>query len=156
MANQRALIKMSPEEVDAFLAEQRTVTMCTMHPSGSIHAVAMWYAFLAGALAIETKAKSQKVQNLRRDPRMTCLVEAGVAYDELRGVELVGNATILDEPDQIFSFGVSMWERYVGPYTEESRAGVDNMMRNRVLVRLDVERVVSWDHRKLAPVQTPQ
>jgi PPOX class probable F420-dependent enzyme len=150
VANQRGLIKMSPEEVDAFLAEQRTVSMCTMHPSGSIHAVAMWYAFFDGALAVETKAKSQKVQNLKRDPRMTCLVEAGDEYNELRGVELVGAAEIFDEPEQIHTFGVSMWERYMGPYTEESRQGVAVMMRNRVIVRLDVQRIVSWDHRKLS------
>ena len=156
MANQRELVKMSPAEVDAFLHEQRTVNMCTMHPSGSIHAVAMWYAFLDGALAVETKAKSQKVQNLKRDPRITCLVEAGDTYDQLRGVELVGRAAILDDPDEIFSFGVSMWERYVGPYNEESRAGVETMMRKRVLVRIDVDRVVSWDHRKLASVTAAQ
>ncbi len=156
MANQRDQIKMSPEEVDAFLHEERTVTMCTMHPSGSIHAVAMWYAFLDGALAVETKSKSQKVQNLKRDPRMTCLVEAGDSYDQLRGVELVGTAEILDGPDEIFSFGVNMWERYMGPYSEESRPGVEMMMRNRVLVRLNVDRVVSWDHRKLASASAPQ
>jgi PPOX class probable F420-dependent enzyme len=147
---------MSPEEVDAFLHEQRTVTMCTMHPSGSIHAVAMWYAFLNGALAVETKAKSQKVQNLKRDPRLTCLVEAGDTYDQLRGVELVGKAVILDDPDDMFSFGINMWERYVGPYSEESRAGVETMMRKRVLVRIEVERAVSWDHRKLASAAAPQ
>jgi len=39
-----------------------------------------------GAPALETKAKSQKVQNLRRDPRITCLVEEGDSYDQLRGV----------------------------------------------------------------------
>jgi PPOX class probable F420-dependent enzyme len=155
MANQRGLIKMSTEEVDAFLSEQRTVTMCTMHPTGSIHAVAMWYAFFNGALAVETKAKSQKVQNLLRDPRMTCLVEDGDEYNELRGVELVGKAEIFDSPEDCHAFGVSMWERYMGPYTEESRPGVDIMMRNRVVVRLDIERVVSWDHRKLAASSAP-
>lgn len=150
MANLRKQVRMTPEEVEAFLAEERTVTMCTMHPSGTIHAVAMWYAFLDDALAVETKAKSQKVQNLRRDPRMTCLVEAGDSYDELRGVELVGKAEVLDDPDRVWKFGVSMWERYMGPYSEDHREGVELMMRNRVVVRLGVERVVSWDHRKLA------
>lgn len=153
MPNQRALIKMSPEEVQAFLSEQRTVTMCTMHPSGSIHAVAMWYAFLDGAVAVETKAKSQKVQNLRRDPRLTFMVEAGHEYGELRGVELAGKAEIIDGPEECFAFGVSMWERYMGPYTEESRSGVEFMMKNRVVVRLAVDRVVSWDHRKLPGTQ---
>ncbi|HET6917357.1 MAG TPA: PPOX class F420-dependent oxidoreductase [Acidimicrobiales bacterium] len=148
-ANRRSEIKMSPEEVEAFLREERTTTMCSMHPDGSIHAVAMWYAFLDGQMAVETKAKSQKVQNLRRDPRLTFLVEAGDRYEELRGVETVGKARIIDDSDSIWSFGVSMWERYMGPYSEEHRAGVEFMMKNRVVVVIEPTKVVSWDHRKL-------
>jgi hypothetical protein len=45
MPNLRRQIVMTPEEVDRFLHEERTATMCSMHPDGSIHAVAMWYAF---------------------------------------------------------------------------------------------------------------
>ena len=148
-ANRRSEIKMSPDEVEKFLDEERTVTMCSMHPDGTIHAVAMWYGFLSHTLTVETKAKSQKVQNLRRDPRLTFLVEAGDTYDQLRGVELVGKARIIDDPDQIWEFGVSMWERYVGPYTEDQRAGVEMMMKNRLLVTIDIDKTVSWDHRKL-------
>ena len=142
---------MSPEEVDDFLQAERTTTMCSMHPDGSIHAVAMWYAFLDGTLAIETKRKSQKIQNLRRDPRLTFLVEAGDKYENLRGVELVGRARIVEDPDPVWAFGVSMWERYVSPYSEDQRALVEMMMHNRLVVTIDVVRVVSWDHRKLAP-----
>lgn len=140
---------MTPEEVDAFLHEERTAVMCSMHPDGSIHAVAMWYGFLDGTIAVETKGKSQKVQNLRRDPRLTFLVEAGDRYEELRGVELVGQARIVEDPDVVWKFGVSMWERYVGPYDESQREAVEAMMNKRVVVTIDVNKVVSWDHRKL-------
>ena len=146
---------MSPEEVDDFLRSERTTTMCTMHPDGSIHAVAMWYAFLGGSLAIETKRRSQKIQNLRRDPRLTFLVEAGDRYENLRGVELVGRARIVEDPDQVWEFGVSMWERYVSAYSEEQRPLVEAMMHHRVVVAIDVNRVVSWDHRKLAGATAP-
>ena len=148
-ANRRSEIRMSPDEVEKYLDEERTVTMCSMHPDGTIHAVAMWYAFLNGTISVETKAKSQKVQNLRRDPRLTFLVEAGDTYDQLRGVELVGKARIVEDPDQIWDFGVSMWERYIGPYSEDQRAGVETMMKNRLLVTIDIDKTVSWDHRKL-------
>jgi PPOX class probable F420-dependent enzyme len=141
---------MSPEEVNDFLRSERTTTMCTMHPDGSIHAVAMWYAFLDGQLAIETQRKSQKIQNLRRDPRLTFLVEAGDKYENLRGVELVGRARIVDDPTPAWEFGVSLWERYVAPYSDEQRPLVEAMMHNRVVVVIDVTRAVSWDHRKLA------
>jgi PPOX class probable F420-dependent enzyme len=140
---------MTDAEVAAFLEERRTMSMCTVNFDGSIHAVAMWYGFLEGAVAVETKAKSQKVQNLRRDPRMTCLFEAGHSYEELRGVELVGRAEIVDDPDRLWALGVSIFERYTGPYSEEMRPFVELMLHKRVVVKLHVERTVTWDHRKL-------
>jgi PPOX class probable F420-dependent enzyme len=148
-ANRRDQIKMSAEEIDAFLREERTATLCSMHPDGSIHAVAMWYGFLDGAVTFETKAKSQKVQNFKRDPRITILVEAGESYDQLRGVELVGRARIIDDREQVWKLGVSIWERYIGPYDESQSEGLAAMLNNRVLVTIDTDKVVSWDHRKL-------
>lgn len=149
MANQRRQIAMSPAEVADFLAERHTATMCTLNWDGSIHAVAMWYGFLDGRLAVQTKAKSQKARNLARDPRMTCLVEAGERYEELRGVELVGKAVPVDGAEQLFTVGASVFDRYVAPYTERAREAVETMLRKRVAFVIDVERTVSWDHRKL-------
>lgn len=147
--NQRQLIKMSPEEIDAFLHERRPMTMCTLNHDGSIHAVAMWYGFLEGAIAVETKAKSQKAQNLRRDPRLTCMMEDGDSYEELRGVELVGKAEIVEEPERMFELGINVFERYYGTYSDDLRPFVETMLHKRVIVKLHVDRVVSWDHRKL-------
>ncbi len=147
--NQRKAIVMSPAEVDAFLAERRNMTMCSLSPDGSIHAVAMWYGFLDGCVAVETKAKSQKVQNLRRDPRLTVLFEDGASYEELRGVEMVGRAEIIEDPDKLWQIGVNVFERYNGPYSEELKPFVEVMLRKRVGIKLHVERTVSWDHRKL-------
>ena len=146
---QRNLVVMSAQEVESFLHERRPMTMCTLNHDGTIHAVAMWYGFLEGALAFETKAKSQKVLNLRRNPTITCLVEDGETYDELRGVELVGRAEIVEEPDRMWALGVSVFERYTGPYTEEMRPMVEAMLNKRVVIKVNVDRVVSWDHRKL-------
>ncbi len=147
--NQRSAIKMSPKEIEAFLAERRPMTMCTINHDGSIHAVAMWYGFVDGAVAIETKEKSQKACNLRRDPRMTCLFEDGDAYEELRGVELVGMAEPVEAADKIWQLGVNLFERYYGSYTEELEPFVQTMLHKRIVVRLNVVRTVSWDHRKL-------
>jgi PPOX class probable F420-dependent enzyme len=148
--NQRALITMTPEEVDEFLQGRRTATMCSINPDGSIHAVAMWYGFLDGAVAFETKAKSQKVKNLRRNPNLTVAIETGEQYNELRGVTLVGTASIIEDYDEMLPLGISVFERYQGAtFTEEMRPFVDVMLRKRVVVKLNVNRTVSWDHRKL-------
>jgi PPOX class probable F420-dependent enzyme len=151
MANQRATIVMSDTEVDEFLDQQRTITMATIGPSGMPHLVAMWYGLIDGVIYFETKAKSQKVANLRRDPRITCSAEAGHTYDQLRGVSIEGTATIIDdtEADEYWAAGISVFERYQGPYDEELRPIVEFMMNKRVVVRVDATRVRSWDHRKL-------
>ena len=151
---QRDLIKMTPEEVDGFIHERRPMTMCSINHDGSIHAVAMWYGFLDGAVAVETKAKAQKAQNLQRDPRLTCMFEDGDYYEELRGVELVGRAEVVDDPERMFELGVSVFERYYNPYTEELRPFVETMLHKRVVIKLHVDRVVSWDHRKLGMPST--
>jgi PPOX class probable F420-dependent enzyme len=147
--NQRSQITMTDEEVDAFLEQSRTVTMATNGPKGRPHLVAMWYGYLDGKIWFETKARSQKVQNLRRDDAISCMVEAGKTYDQLRGVALEGRAVILDDPDSIWAVGVNVFERYNGPYSEDMKPYVEAMMNKRIVVRVDVERVRSWDHRKL-------
>jgi PPOX class probable F420-dependent enzyme len=147
--NQRGQITMTDEEVVAFVARSRTATMATVGPDGRPHLVAMWYGLIDGQIWFETKARSQKTQNLRRDDRLTCLVEDGLTYDALRGVSLEGRGVIVEDPEEIWPVGVSVWERYSGPYTEEVRPLVEFMLHKRVAVRLEVERVRSWDHRKL-------
>lgn len=151
MANQRATIVMTDAEVAAFLERQRTITMATIGPTGTPHLVAMWYGLIDGVIYFETKAKSQKVANLRRDPRITCSAEAGHTYDQLRGVSVEGTATIIDDTasDEYWAAGISVFERYQGPYDEELRPIVEFMMHKRVVVRVDATRVRSWDHRKL-------
>jgi PPOX class probable F420-dependent enzyme len=149
MANQRAQIVMSHDEQVEFLHQSRSSTVATIGPHGQIHLVAMWYAVLDEHVWIETKKKSQKVANLRRDPRMTFMVEAGHTYDQLRGLSLEGQGVVVEDEDVVWDVCVNMFERYNAPYTEELRPFVELMAHNRVAVRLDVDRVRSWDHRKL-------
>ncbi len=147
--NQRGQIRMTDEELDEFLHGRRTATMCTISGDGTIHAVAMWYGFLEGAIAFETKAKSQKVANLRRNPNLTVSIETGDDYNELRGCTLIGRGEIVDEPDRMWELGVSVFERYQGTYTEEMKPFVEVMLRKRVVVKLHIDRIATWDHRKL-------
>ncbi|HEX9176915.1 PPOX class F420-dependent oxidoreductase [Mycobacterium sp.] len=153
--NQRGQIVMSDDEIDGFVASSRNGTLATIGPDGQPHLTAMWYAVVDGEVWFETKAKSQKAVNLRRDPRITFLLEDGDTYDTLRGVSFEGTAEIVDDPDAIFRVGVSVWERYTGPYTDEVKPAVDMMMNKRIAIRLAVKRVRSWDHRKLGMPPMP-
>lgn len=147
--NQRNQIVMSENEIADFVNSERTATLATTGPDGSIHLVAMWYGVIDGEIWFETKAKSQKAVNLRRNARCSVLIEAGDTYDTLRGVAFEGTAEILDDPDSCLLVGVSVWERYTGPYSDEVKPFVEQMMHKRVAVRMIADRIRSWDHRKL-------
>jgi PPOX class probable F420-dependent enzyme len=150
MASRRDSIRMTDDEIEAFLHERHTMNIATFGPDGNIHLVAMWYGFRAGNAAFETFAKSQKVLNLRRDPRITVLVEDGQEYSELRGVEIVGTALIHDDPEILMGVARTVVERYFGVENPDDLDAVAaGLAHKRVAIEIVPEKIVSWDHNKL-------
>ena len=151
MANRRSQITMTDEEVQVFLETQRILNVATIGPTGHPHLVAMWYALVNGKIQFWTFAKSQKIVNLRRDSRMTGLIESGESYSELKGVELVGSGRIVEDYEQILDLGKAVAVRYNGPEAaaEAVLPFIEAQARKRFVVEFEVERVVSWDHGKI-------
>ena len=149
MPSQRERIRMTDEEVAEFLATERTVQVASIGPDGTPHLVPMWFAVIDGRIVFWTFAKAQKTLNLRRDPRITCLLEAGDSYGELRGVSITGQAEIHDDYDTVFEVGAAVYARYQGDMTHASRAGVEAEAKKRVAVFVNALKTASWDHRKL-------
>ena len=154
MPSRRSNITMTAAEIDAFLDDQRVLNVATIGVTGHPHLVAMWYAVRDGKVVFWTFAKSQKVLNIRRDPKITGLVESGDSYSELRGVELVGTARLVEDYDEILDIGLRVAAKYQGPAatSDEARPFVEAQARKRIGIVIDVERTVSWDHTKLAGV----
>lgn len=150
--SRRKLIAMTDEEMQAFLQEQYTLQVATIDHDGYPHLVPMWYVFLDQRIAFWTYAKSQKAINLRRDPRLTCLVETGERYEELRGVQIKGQATIIDDRETVQRYGELIFERYTGPLNEGTRSLVTAQAAKRIVVVVNPVEIISWDHRKLGGV----
>jgi len=154
MPSKRSKIAMTPEEVDAFLADQKVLNVATIGPSGHPHVVAMWYEMIDGKVTFWTFGKSQKILNLRRDPKMTGLVETGDAYDQLRGVELVGTGRIVENYDDVLAIGKAVGRKYNGTaaLSDAALPFLEAQAQKRLGVVFEVERTVSWDHTKLGGV----
>lgn len=140
---------MSGAEVEEFLSGRHTMNVASFNHDGTIHLVAMWYAVLDGDPAFWTFGKSQKIRNLQRDPRTTLLVETGEEYAELMGVEMVGQAEVITTHDDIMAIGEAVYVRYFGEINDEVRPFVHATGAKRFGVRIKVDKIVSWDHRKL-------
>lgn len=155
-SSKRDKIKMTDDEVAAYLKDHFKVQIATLGTDGAPHLVTMFYELLDGKIAFTTYAKSQKVLNLRRDPTMTCLVEDGERYDELRGVTLHGKGRIEEDPDIRWKVGSLISSRVAGlprpapdaPMDPAFRQALEQTLAKRVLVVMEPDRIVSWDHGK--------
>jgi general stress protein 26 len=151
MASKRSKITMTDDEVQAYLESERVLNVATIGPTGHPHLVAMWYAIVDGKPVFWTFAKSQKIVNLRRDSKMTGLVESGDSYDQLRGVELRGSGTIVEDYEAILEIGKAVGVKYNGPsvLSEAGLPFLEAQATKRLGVVFEVDHIVSWDHTKL-------
>jgi nitroimidazol reductase NimA-like FMN-containing flavoprotein (pyridoxamine 5'-phosphate oxidase superfamily) len=151
--SRRDQIKLTPEEVDSFLDQQRVVVCASNGQRGWPHLMPLWYVIRDHDLWSWTYAKSQKVKNLERDPRATLQIEDGEQYHELRGVMIESNTEIHRKTEHVTAFGLELFDRY-GSATagEEFVDAVRAQAAKRVALQFVPERITSWDHRKLGGV----
>jgi nitroimidazol reductase NimA-like FMN-containing flavoprotein (pyridoxamine 5'-phosphate oxidase superfamily) len=161
MASGRDAVKLTDDEVQALLAENLKVQVASNGPDGVPHLTTLFYivrdepdSVLGVALAFWSYARSQKIRNLERDPRVSALVEDGTDYFELRGVSVQGKAEIVRDHDAIYSIGSEVATRMVGAESFETlgelgRETVEKQATKRVAVIIHPEKVATWDHRKL-------
>lgn len=149
-------ITMSPEEAQAFLEAGRTLLVASLHRDGRPHLVPMWYVVEKGRAVFRSFARSQKILNLQRDPRLSVLVETGEAYGELRGVMIEGRARLIDDPTFVLSIYGKLAAKYAlaGPTprvlsAEELEAAFGRHAHKNTAVVVEPRRVTSWDHTKL-------
>ncbi|HSM02636.1 MAG TPA: pyridoxamine 5'-phosphate oxidase family protein [Acidimicrobiia bacterium] len=153
-------ISFTSEELASFLEEEKTLIVTTLGRGGRAHTVPMWYFMEEGKVVFRSFTKSQKIVNLRRDPRITVLVERGLAYAELQGVMIQGTARLVDGVEDR-SYVLQSYRRLAARYPMVGPDPVDlapealeeafgRFAPKNTAVIVEPDRVVSWDHTKLA------
>ncbi len=155
--SRRDQIVMTKDEVDKYVQSKLTVVINSIGRDGVPHPAPMWFAVEDdGALVMTTFTKSQKILNLKRDPRVTLLLEDGTVYAELRGVIMYGTAELNDDTDAVVSVltaigrhGGSGGAGSPSALTDAEQAGLQMQAQKRTSIRVKPTKIVSWDHRKL-------
>jgi hypothetical protein len=143
-------IAMTAAEVDEFLGAERTCRVATAGKDGRPHVVPLWFVWDGAALWLTSVVRSQRWTDLMRDPRVAVVVDAGVEYTELRGVELSGEVVPVGEipragaPDPVLD---QVEQLFADKYTRGVKVPADG---RHAWLKLAPEKLVSWDFRKLA------
>ncbi|GAA2687811.1 pyridoxamine 5'-phosphate oxidase family protein [Actinoplanes palleronii] len=155
---QRDIVSMPASDVARLLADGRKLQLATINADGTPHLVSMFYAMKDDRIAFWTYRASQKARNLTRDPRLTCLIEDGDDYFELRGVQVTGTVTVIDDLTGVTEIGRLIAARMPSPVVGDLppdevaaalEAYVTHAATKRAAYLVQPSRVISWDHRRL-------
>ena len=153
MPSRRDKIALTEEEKKAFLDEGWTLQVASIGPKGYPHLVAMWYVVEDGLVHFTTFGKSQKIMNLRRDPKITVMLESGKKYEELKGLVIEGEAEIVEDTPYTAKIMGLVGHKYSGiPVPTETPEQALKAASKRVAVRIKPVDIYSWDHSKLGGV----
>ncbi|RJQ84402.1 pyridoxamine 5'-phosphate oxidase family protein [Amycolatopsis panacis] len=155
--SRRDQIRMTPDEVQAYFAEQKVINVASIGPKGRPHLAPLWYYPHEGGVATWTYGSSQKAKNLRRLAEATVLVESGESYEQLCGVSFEATVELIDDTPVVTQMGITLMQRYSGAEpgarpAPELEAFVAGQAPKRVGLIFRPTKLTSWDHRKLAGV----
>jgi len=128
-------------KIQGFLATKDVAVLATLQADGAPLAMPMWFLYGPAALTMISVEDTQKVRNLRRDPRVCVVAEAVSGGGEIRGVTVQGRAEFLPEgPERR-----ALVERFHDKYGRLERLWSGKAMpANRVMFRIVPSRVRSW------------
>lgn len=121
------------EMVRAMLREAAIARLATVTPSGRATAAPYWFVFHEERIFIAA-VENATVANIRREPRVSLLVDLGVAYADLRGATVHGTATAhvpAEAPPDVRA-GIAAYERKYAVH-EDARLTLGDAHRTRTL-----------------------
>jgi PPOX class probable F420-dependent enzyme len=143
VAPRRRQITLTEAEQAEFLRANRKTALATLDKDGFPHLVAMTFGVRDGAYYMTSYAKAQKVLNIRRDPRVGLMVEAGGSYADLKGVMVRGTCEIIEGEDAVRD----AWAVISG--ATPRRRETNDSAAKRVVLKVTPHKTVTWDHAKL-------
>jgi PPOX class probable F420-dependent enzyme len=146
-------VRLSREEAWAVLADAHTGILTTLRADGTPITLPVWFVALDGRIYVGTPASTRKVARIRRDPRVSFLVESGTRWAELQGVHLTGQARIVEDPELADRVSAALVAKYAAFRTDRS-AMPDATRRHYEVPRAIIEivpddRLLTWDNHRL-------
>ncbi|MGE0881336.1 MAG: pyridoxamine 5'-phosphate oxidase family protein [Acidimicrobiia bacterium] len=143
-------IAMTKDELDGFLNEERTCRVGTITSSGAPHVTPLWYVWDGENLWLNSIVKSQRWTDVQKNPRVSIMVDAGVDYMELRGVEIAGTVAPFGEVPRAGEANdelVPVERAYALKYHGSPEMHYDG---RHAWLKVTPDKISSWDFRKLA------
>ena len=106
--------------VRAMLTQGEIARIATVSPRGNPTLAPFWFFFDGTRIGIRT-LENVTVRNVRRNPAVSCLIDFGARYADLRGAVVRGRAEVL-APEEAPEGLAAGYDRKYSEYRREMRA----------------------------------
>lgn len=128
--------------IQRYLDTKDIMLLGTINPDGAPLITVMWFLHDPTAITLISVDGLQKVQNLRRDPRLHLVAESGARGDEIKGVAIRGRAEFLGDTPERRALATRLLDKY-HPHLEQYWGG-RAMPTDRVMFRVVPRQVRTW------------
>jgi PPOX class probable F420-dependent enzyme len=146
-------LRLSRPEAWLTLEAAHTGIFTSLRRDGVPIALPVWFVVIGERVYVSGPAHRKKFARVKRDPRVSFLVESGERWAQLRGVHLTGRARIVTEPALLARVSAALHEKYDAFRTPRpampsaTRAAYETEAATIEIVP-DV-RILSWDNARL-------
>lgn len=103
--------RFSDDDIQGFLAAREVAVLATVQPDGSPLSMPVWFWHDHESLTMISEAETQKVRNIRRDPRVCVVAESG-SREDARAVIIGGRAEFVGESPAQQALVRALLEKY--------------------------------------------
>lgn len=137
--------RMTDDEINAFLDQKPGwIALTTLGPDGYPHTVPIGYFRLGDEVYLGCRAGTRKTKNIERNPRVSLMLESGRAMNDIKGLLIQGDASVITEPTATLRLAREAARLRGTPEDQlpaQPRPGV-------AYIRVTRRRVISWDYGK--------
>ena len=151
--SRRNQIQLSEVEITEYLSSSRTMILVSNGKDGHPHPMPMWFAVdIDNCIYMTTFRKSQKINNLRKDPRATLLIESGDAYEELKGLVVYTDVEFIEDAESVMHILEQITLQRSEIQKSDNKDISQGMLKTaekRIGLKFTLTKILSWDHSKL-------
>jgi PPOX class probable F420-dependent enzyme len=146
-------VRLDAAEIREFLAKAHTGVLTSLRADGWPVSLPLWFATLDDKVYVRTPERSKKIARLRKDDRVSFLVETGLRWAELKAVVITGRAVFVDDPAEVARASAALDAKYRafrGPEVALPAATQRHYAVPFATLRIDpVQAPLTWDNAKI-------
>ncbi len=129
---------------DEFLKSQKILRLATIGKTKTPHIVPVWYIYSSKKIYIGTNTRTQKVKNLKKNPRIAFCVDEGINAPNIFGVKGEGKATLILDKPKVKKIAIKILLRYFKNI--KNKSAIELLDDTDCVIEISPEKFSVWSY----------